>query len=253
MIMVNEMAFVGYPVTDKQRTRDFYEGVLGLRPTMDSAFPEGYWIEYDIGAGTLALSNFWKPAVEPAMGPAAGLEVENFEATVALLKSKGVPFIDGPHETRVCFMVMVTDPDGNSLWIHQRKPGRGRTPQVSGIPFVCYPVTDRQRALDFYTGFFGLKIDEGYVAPDGFWSEADVDAGTLAICSFWKPSAAPSTGPAAAFELENFPDAVTALKAAGVPFAMEPLETPVCHLAVITDPDGNSLFIHKRKPVGKGC
>ena len=25
----------------------------------------------------------------------------------------------------VCFMVMVTDPDGNSLWIHKRKSGRG--------------------------------------------------------------------------------------------------------------------------------
>jgi len=233
MITVNEMAFVGYPVTDKQRARDFYEGVLGLKPTIDSAFPEGYWIEYDIGAGTLALSNFWKPAAAPAMGPAAGLEVENFEATVALLKSKGVPFVDGPHETRVCFMVMVTDPDGKH--------------KVTEIPFVCYPVTDKQRARDFYTGLFGLKIDEGYVAPDGFWSEADVGTGTLAICSFWKPSAAPSTGPAAAFELENFETAVTALKAAGVPFAMESLETPVCHLAVITDPDGNSLFIHKRK------
>jgi len=28
---------------------------------------------------------------------------------------------------------------------------------------------------------------------------------------------------------------------------MDPLETPVCYIAVVTDPDGNSLFIHKRK------
>jgi catechol 2,3-dioxygenase-like lactoylglutathione lyase family enzyme len=125
MINVNEIAFVAYPVTDKQRARDFYEGLLGLKPTMDSVFSQGYWIEYDIGTGTLALSNFWKPAAEPAMGPTAALEVENFDYIVALLKTKGVPFVDGPHESSVCFMAMVTDPDGNSLWIHKRKPGRG--------------------------------------------------------------------------------------------------------------------------------
>jgi catechol 2,3-dioxygenase-like lactoylglutathione lyase family enzyme len=33
MIKVNEIAFVAYPVTDKQRARDFYEGLLGLKPT----------------------------------------------------------------------------------------------------------------------------------------------------------------------------------------------------------------------------
>jgi catechol 2,3-dioxygenase-like lactoylglutathione lyase family enzyme len=54
MIKVNEIAFAAYPVTDKQRARDFYERLVGLKPTMDSVSPEGYWIEYDIGTGTLA-------------------------------------------------------------------------------------------------------------------------------------------------------------------------------------------------------
>jgi catechol 2,3-dioxygenase-like lactoylglutathione lyase family enzyme len=98
--------------------------------------------------------------------------------------------------------------------------------RVNEIPFVCYPVTDKKRPCDFYEGLFGLKIDQGYVGRDGFWSEADIGAGTLAICSFWKPSAEPSMGPAIAFEVENFETAVAELKAAGVPFAMEPVETP---------------------------
>jgi predicted enzyme related to lactoylglutathione lyase len=119
--------------------------------------------------------------------------------------------------------------------------------QVNEIAFVAYPVTDKQRAREFYEGLFGLRIDQGYVAPDGFWSEADIGAGTLAICSFWKPSAEPSMGPAMAFEVENFENAIAELKAAGVPFAMEPLEMPVCYIAALTDPDGNSIFIHKRK------
>ena len=125
MITVNEIAFTAYPTTDKRRARDFYEGLLGLKPTMDMDMGENYWIEYDIGPETLALSNYWKPSAEPKMGPTVALEVENFEETVALLKSKGVPFAEEVPDGSVCSMSMVIDPDGNSLWIHKRKPGRG--------------------------------------------------------------------------------------------------------------------------------
>jgi predicted enzyme related to lactoylglutathione lyase len=125
MIKVNEIPFVGYPVTDKQRARDFYEGVLGLKQESGTDFPDGFWMEYAIAAGTLALSNYWKPSAEPSMGPAIGLEVENFDETVVDLKAKNVPFHMEPMETPVCFMAVITDPDGNSLFIHKRKPGHG--------------------------------------------------------------------------------------------------------------------------------
>jgi predicted enzyme related to lactoylglutathione lyase len=51
-----------------------------------------------------------------------------------------------------------------------------------------------------------------------------------------------------AFEMADFPAAIAELKAAGVKFLMDPFETAVCHMALITDPDGNKLTIHKRKP-----
>jgi len=62
MIKVNEIAFTGYPVTDKQKARDFYEGLFNLTPTMNSDFEAGFWIEYEIAGQTLALSNMWKPS-----------------------------------------------------------------------------------------------------------------------------------------------------------------------------------------------
>jgi predicted enzyme related to lactoylglutathione lyase len=247
MIKVSEIAFVGYPTTDRQRARGFYDGLLGLQPTMDMDLGEFYWIEYDVGSSTVALSNYWKPAAEPKMGPTAALEVENFDATVASLKDKGVPFVDGPFESSLCFMAMITDPDGNSIWIHKRKPNREAYTGPE-IPFICYPVTDHARARDFYEGLLGLKQSSGHVAPDGFWSECEIGTGTLALCSYWKPSAEPSMAPAIAFEVDNFDTAIAELKAKAVPFSMEPLETPICHLCVVLDPDGNSLFIHKRKP-----
>ena len=54
MIKVNEIAFVAYPVKDKQKARDFSEGVLNLKLESSGDFPDGFWIEYEIGRGTLA-------------------------------------------------------------------------------------------------------------------------------------------------------------------------------------------------------
>ena len=54
MIKVIEIAFSCYPVKDMARARKFYEGVLGLKPTVVFGEPGGMqWTEYDIASGTL--------------------------------------------------------------------------------------------------------------------------------------------------------------------------------------------------------
>ena len=123
MIKVNEIAFIAYPAKDKQRARDFYEDVLGLTPTLNVDMLEGFWVEYDLGPNTLALSNFWRPSghAEQA-GPTVGLEVENYDEAVAALKGKSVPFVMETMETPGCFLSVIQDPDGNSLFVHKRKP-----------------------------------------------------------------------------------------------------------------------------------
>ncbi len=120
---VIEIAFSSYPVTDVPRARAFYEGVLGLKSTMDTDMGEkGHWIEYDIGAGTLSIGKYpgWKPTPD---GCTVGLEVEDFDAAVETVKAAGTPVTMGPMETPVCHMLMISDPDGNPLIIHKRKPG----------------------------------------------------------------------------------------------------------------------------------
>lgn len=119
---VTEIAFSCYPVTDMPRARAFYEGILGLTVTMDHQMDGAHWVEYDIGAGTLAIG------VAPGMSPSAdgcsvALEVEDFDKSVAELQAAGVPFNFGPIETPVCHMAFVRDPDGNSVGIHKRKAG----------------------------------------------------------------------------------------------------------------------------------
>ena len=118
---VVEIAFTCYPVTDLPRSRNFYEGTLGLRAERVFGDATQGWVEYDIGPATLSLccgSPDWKPS---AMGPSAGLEVEDFaEAMDELARAGHQPRL-GPIETPVCYFAIISDPDGNSITLHKRK------------------------------------------------------------------------------------------------------------------------------------
>ena len=118
--------------------------------------------------------------------------------------------------------------------------------KIKEIGFVATPVTDIKRARQFYEEVLGLKVAEQMMG--GQWIEYAVGGNTLAIANIsdtWTPS---DQGTGAAFEVEDFDDAIKRLKDRGVPFAAEPFETPCCHMAVVQDPDGNKLIIHKLKP-----
>lgn len=122
--------------------------------------------------------------------------------------------------------------------------------RVLEFAFTGYPVTDIVRARAFYEGVLGLKT--GMIWDEGgcSWIEYDLGGHTLAInngAKEWKPS---NDGPAIALEVEDFDETIAALKERGVRFTVEPLQSPVCRLAVILDPDGNSLAIHKRNAPG---
>ena len=117
--------------------------------------------------------------------------------------------------------------------------------KVKEIGFVGIPVTDVARARKFYEGVIGLKRAGEFM--EGRWIEYEIGKDTLAIANVgmdWRPS---NQGTSAAIEVEDFDSAIADLKRADVPFAAEAFETPVCHMAVVQDPDGNKLIIHKLK------
>ena len=117
---INNIAFVGIPVTDVRRARMFYEKVLGLAVSDEKM--GGKWIEYTVGDNTLAIANVgdeWKPSDQ---GTGTALEVENFDEAIERLRNQGVPFAAEPFETPCCHMAVVQDPDGNKLIIHNLKP-----------------------------------------------------------------------------------------------------------------------------------
>jgi predicted enzyme related to lactoylglutathione lyase len=118
--------------------------------------------------------------------------------------------------------------------------------KINAIGFVAVPVTDFTRARKFYEGVLGLQPSGELM--DGRWIEYAIGKHTLAIGDAdkdWKPS---DQGTSAALEVEDFDSAIRKLKAESISFAAESFETPVCHVAIVQDPDGNKLIIHKLKP-----
>jgi catechol 2,3-dioxygenase-like lactoylglutathione lyase family enzyme len=78
---VIEIAFVCYAVKDMKRARDFYEGVLNLKPTTVTDSPNGQWVEYEFGPYALAIgcAPGWNPSPD---GCSTALEVEDFDAAI---------------------------------------------------------------------------------------------------------------------------------------------------------------------------
>ena len=87
--MIKEVAFVAIAVSDIERSRKFYEGVLDLKPS--TAATEVKWVEYDMGAVTIGVG--CHPAWQPSRdGTTVAFEVDDIDAAIAKLKERGVTF-----------------------------------------------------------------------------------------------------------------------------------------------------------------
>jgi predicted enzyme related to lactoylglutathione lyase len=119
--------------------------------------------------------------------------------------------------------------------------------KILELAFTGYPVTDMARARAFYEGILKLEPTRIIENSNGHWIEYDLGPSTFALSNMstgeWKPS---SDGPAVAFEVDDFDSAVGALRTSNVRFVIEPFESPVCRMTIVSDPDGNSIAIHKR-------
>jgi predicted enzyme related to lactoylglutathione lyase len=117
---------------------------------------------------------------------------------------------------------------------------------IKEIAFTCYPVHDMARARDFYENIIGLKSASVMENGGGNWIEYGIGDAVFSLGKMegFNPS---NSGANIAFEVEDFDQAVKKLKDRNTTFKMEPFETPVCHMALVEDTEGNLLIIHKRK------
>lgn len=119
--------------------------------------------------------------------------------------------------------------------------------KFTSFSFASYPVTDVPRARAFYEGALGLTPGSVWEGESSAFIEYEVGNDTLAIGKGAPHFSPGKTGATVALEAEDLDAALAELKAKKVPFLMETYDGPMCTMALIEDPDGNQLMIHRRK------
>jgi predicted enzyme related to lactoylglutathione lyase len=118
--------------------------------------------------------------------------------------------------------------------------------KIVEFAFIIYPATDQARSRAFYEGVLGLTSATSIKDGSQFYVEYEIGPHTLGIGNepFLKPS---GDGPHLVLEVDDFDKTIEHLRRHQVPFAVEPFDMPGCRAAIVLDPDGNKLGIHKRK------
>jgi len=125
---------------------------------------------------------------------------------------------------------------------------------VTGTDFVVIGTADIDRAVEFYGETLGLERSKQW----GNMPVHEFETGNLTIAIMqmdafgqeFKPSNQP-----VAFQVDDVKAARARLEEAGASFIMDDIDSGVCQMAYLTDPDGNVLILHHRyapKDVGPG-
>lgn len=116
---VTGVDFTIVPTKDFEKSKDFYENVLGLE--MAKQWGEMPAQEFETGSLTIAIMqpDAFGQQFQSHNFPIA-LHVDDVEAARSELESKGVNFAADTIDSGVCHMAIFSDPDGNALMLHSR-------------------------------------------------------------------------------------------------------------------------------------
>ena len=124
--MVKKLLHTRYRVVDLEKTVSFYRDILGLEETRRHISGRGsqlVFLKAPGGDEEIEICKFDESGpviVGPDLTHLA-FEVDDIDATIEKLKSRGVTFDIPKTETPVCWMAQFRDPDGNKLVVHKRK------------------------------------------------------------------------------------------------------------------------------------
>jgi predicted enzyme related to lactoylglutathione lyase len=114
---------------------------------------------------------------------------------------------------------------------------------ITEIAFYVYPVSDMARARRFYEDVLDLKVESNF---DEEWIEYGIGNGTFAITTTDLDHKPGVHGGVIAFEMLDLDMTLNRFKELDVRFVREVFATPMCRMAIVADPDGNHIIIHKR-------
>ena len=114
---IRRVQLFSLPVSDQDRSRDFYVGVLGFELISDVQMgPDMRWVQVapPDSATSITLVT-WFPTMAAGSAKGTVLESDDLEGDIADLKGRGVP-IDGEiQELPWGRFVTFDDPDGNGI------------------------------------------------------------------------------------------------------------------------------------------
>ena len=116
--MIKCIKFVSVPVTDQQRSLEFYTKALGMRVLTDQPFDGAQrWIELGIPRAETRLVLFTADGQEKMIGGFMNISftADDVEATAREMKTKGVEFVQEPQKADWGTSAIFKDPDGNQF------------------------------------------------------------------------------------------------------------------------------------------
>lgn len=117
---------------------------------------------------------------------------------------------------------------------------------IKAIKFIGVPVSDQQRALDFYTQKLGFRVVTDQPFDDHQrWIELGVGRSGSGIALFTPPGQENRIGTFTniSFVADDVMATCKELKAKGVTFVQEPRKADWGTSAIIADPDGNQFVL----------
>ena len=111
------------------------------------------------------------------------------------------------------------------------------------IKFMTVPVTDQNRALEFYTKKLGLRVFTDQSMGDSRWIELQVPGAETMLVLFQEKDHRPGATPAAVFVTDNVQTTYEGLKAKGVEFVQAPKKEHWGEHAILKDSEGNLVLI----------
>jgi catechol 2,3-dioxygenase-like lactoylglutathione lyase family enzyme len=115
---------------------------------------------------------------------------------------------------------------------------------VERTDFVSVPVTDMDRAKQFYGETLGLDAVNDTGFPEYQLGE-NISVYLVDMEAVGQSFTAPHSG-SIALRVADVAETRKELEARGVVFEGDILDTSVCHMAFFRDPDGNAFMLHRR-------
>lgn len=116
---------------------------------------------------------------------------------------------------------------------------------AKGVDFVFRTVSDLDESVAFYRDTLGLEL-EWHDAELG-WAEFAAPPTTLSLGQETDDiPTKPGGGSGLALAVDDVEAALDDLRESDAEILMEPIVTGACDMAMVADPDGNPLIIHRR-------